>query len=220
MESVGNADPTVRVTLVGRRLAVFDTCNSDTCNNAERQKVLPPPASDCHAVRTWRSSPSGTRHNRRILRENMGVGEKATQKTAHSAGLGRPHEVAGSRTGAAPIPCPGDPIPASRTSRAFELRELIARVQAQGDLQSPIELFPVVEWTMSHDAALVGWTPSAWDWLPVAVARRHRGSGRSPRRNAINAYIAANVCSLRLRRVSSLLVLKRFAPSARALRVT
>ena len=34
---------------------------STTCENAERQKVLPPPASSCHSLPKWRSSPSRTR---------------------------------------------------------------------------------------------------------------------------------------------------------------
>jgi len=34
--------------------------NSTTSRNAERQKVLPPPASSCHSLPKWRSSPEGT----------------------------------------------------------------------------------------------------------------------------------------------------------------
>ncbi len=45
-----------------------------------------------------KSSPSRIRHNRRIHRENTGIGKKVTQKATHSAGRGRPQEVARSRS--------------------------------------------------------------------------------------------------------------------------
>ena len=65
-----------------------------TSRNAERQKVLPPSASDCHSLPSWRSSPSRIRHNRRIRREKVGVGKKATQKTTHCPIRMIPQEVA------------------------------------------------------------------------------------------------------------------------------
>jgi len=40
------------------------------------------------------SSPSRMRHNRRILRENTGVGKKATQKATHFLVRRRTHEFA------------------------------------------------------------------------------------------------------------------------------
>ena len=70
-----------------------------TSRNAERQKVLPPPASDCHSRHEWLSSPSRIGNNRPILREKLGVGKKATQKTTHLEGHGSPQEIAGSRAG-------------------------------------------------------------------------------------------------------------------------
>jgi len=82
-----------------------------TSRNAERQKVLPPPASDCHSLPKWRSSPSRVRHNPRIPRGKEGGGKKATQKTTHSEGSGSPQEVAGSRKPTQPVPigCLGNP---------------------------------------------------------------------------------------------------------------
>jgi len=37
--------------------------NLTTSKNAERQKVLPPSASECHSLPKWRSSPSRITHN-------------------------------------------------------------------------------------------------------------------------------------------------------------
>jgi hypothetical protein len=76
----------------------FGRSNLITSRNAERQKVVPPPAPWCHSVPEWRSSPSRIRHNRRILRENTKVGRKVAQKAAHSEGAGSPQEAAGCRT--------------------------------------------------------------------------------------------------------------------------
>ena len=45
----------------GREWQVEKPPNPATSRNAERQKVLPPPASDCHSLPKWRSSPSRTR---------------------------------------------------------------------------------------------------------------------------------------------------------------
>jgi hypothetical protein len=66
--------------------------NLTTSRNAEGQKVLPPPASDCHSVPEWLSSPSRIGNNRHIPREKAGVGMKATQQTNDS--LSDPQEVA------------------------------------------------------------------------------------------------------------------------------
>jgi hypothetical protein len=68
--------------------------NPTTSENAERQKVLPPPASDCHSVPEWRSSPSRIRHNQRFRRDNTGNGKNATQKATHFPIRRRTHDVA------------------------------------------------------------------------------------------------------------------------------
>ena len=65
------------------------------CHQAGWRRCWQVPA---HACRCNENSPSRIRHNRHILRENRGVGEKVTQKATHSAGRGRPQEVARSRS--------------------------------------------------------------------------------------------------------------------------
>jgi hypothetical protein len=45
----------------GRRWQIEKRPNPTTSRNAERQKVLPPPASDCHSLPEWLSSPSRAR---------------------------------------------------------------------------------------------------------------------------------------------------------------
>jgi len=106
---------------------------------ARRQSATP-------ACRCQQSSPSRTRHNRRILRENMGVGEKATQKTAHSAGLGRPHEVAGSRVARGPLPSHALGIPSRRLAlpgrSSFENSSLESKPRAIFKARSSSSIFP------------------------------------------------------------------------------
>jgi hypothetical protein len=82
----------------GREWQIRKRPNPTTSRNAERQKVLPPPASDCHSRHEWLSSPSRIRNNRVFLRESWEWRWQATQIPTHAKIRGWSQEVAGSRS--------------------------------------------------------------------------------------------------------------------------
>ena len=54
----------------GRARQIKKPPNPTTSRNAERQKVLPPPASDCHSLPEWLSSPSRIRTSAELSGNN------------------------------------------------------------------------------------------------------------------------------------------------------
>jgi hypothetical protein len=82
----------------GREWHEAEVPRPPTCKNDESQKVLPPPASWCHSLPEWLSSPSRIENNRRFLQEYRVSEPKATQNPTHSQLRRRPQGAALARS--------------------------------------------------------------------------------------------------------------------------